>query len=511
MHHVFNNTPDNKYSIALLIKESAFDKHSLLKHYVLPSSLSDNNFICFGLKYFPTGKCPVKFIKEYLVDLLSDIKTVGATTLLVADPNYFKVLTGERKSEPHHGYIKPCNIKGYEYLNIILSINYQALFHNPTIQDKLSLSLVTLKNHISGTHVDIGVNVIHSASYPNNKTDIKNWLDKLHQYSELVIDIETFSLQFWKAGIGTISFAWNEHSGIAFCCDYEENSYPEYSPYFGHQTNNKEIKSLLLNFFLTYKGKCIYHNATFDIKILIYELFMKDSLDYEGLLHGLEVMNRSIDDTKLISYLATNTTAGNNLSLKSLAFEHGGNYAQDDIEDIRKISKEDLLRYNLVDSLCTWYVKNKYMPILIQDEQLNLYLNLFITGTKTIIHTELTGMPINMPEVLKLENKLKNDISLYEKNLRDSPVIKAFEWQMQRIAMIDANLLLKKKIRPIEEFYLPFNPASGNQVAHLLHQHLSFEILEKTPTGMPAVGAKVLKKHLNKLIQDFDLKDEDFK
>ena len=53
-------------------------------------------------------------------------------------------------------------------------------------------------------------------------------------------------------------------------------------------------------------------------------LFMKKRGDTKGLVNGLNIMCRSIEDTKIIKYLATNTTAGNVLGLKPSAHEFTG-------------------------------------------------------------------------------------------------------------------------------------------------------------------------------------------
>lgn len=512
MHHVYVRNKDNKYSTAILIKDSAFNTDNLKHHYIKPSGLPIDSIICFSLKYNNNDKAPVKFIKEYLKDLLCDIKTVGSNTLLVADPAYFKVLTGKRKTEPHHGYIKPCVIKDYEHLSIILVANYQALFHNPVVQEKIDLSITALKNHIKGVHVDIGSNIMHHAEYPSEYKQIKKFLDGLLKYPELTCDIEAFSLKFWEAGIGTIAFSIDKHRGVAFPVDYAENGVLKKNGnkiVYGRQFNNTNIKKLLKEFFLEYKGKLTYHNATYDIKVLIYELFMKYALDYKGLLHGLDVMCRSIDDTKLIAYLATNTTAGNDLSLKSCAFEYAGNYAQDDIKDIRLIPLPELLKYNLTDCLATEYVKEKYTPIMIHDNQLKLYDELFIPQTRLIIHTELTGMPMDMDKVLKLDFKLNSILEFEYFKLSHNQIIKKFEWQMNRLAMIDANYLLKKKIRPMQEFNEKFNTASPKQIAELLHEFWDFEIIETTDGGAPSTGSKVLQKHLDKLMRDYNITDDE--
>lgn len=111
----------------------------------------------------------------------------------------------------------------------------------------------------------------------------------------------------------------------------------------------------------------MYHNIAFDVYALIYQLFMTDLLDTEGLLHGMSIMLRNWDCTKLITYLATNSCAGNKLSLKDQAQEYAGNYAQEEINDITRIPLAELLEYNLVDGLCTWYVYEKHWDTLVND------------------------------------------------------------------------------------------------------------------------------------------------
>ena len=61
------------------------------------------------------------------------------------------------------------------------------------------------------------------------------------------------------------------------------------------------------SFFRRFKNKTLYHRITFDVYILIYQLFMKDLLDTEGLLEGMEIMLKNWDCTQLITYLATNS------------------------------------------------------------------------------------------------------------------------------------------------------------------------------------------------------------
>src|SRR5699024_789141 len=87
------------------------------------------------------------------------------------------------------------------------------------------------------------------------------------------------------------------------------------------------------------------------------------------------------------------------LSLKYLAHEFAGNYAQDDIKDIKKIPEKTLLKYNLVDCLATWFVYEKYMPEVINENQVDLYEGLMMESMQLLLQVELTGMPVNPDKV----------------------------------------------------------------------------------------------------------------
>jgi len=487
-HILFHTNPNNLYKTAVLIKDRAFSKDNINKHYISPlikQGITPDSILALSLKYNDQNKAPVKLIKEHLDTVLRACGQLNIDTLLVADTAYFKTLTKLRKAEPHYGYIKPCAIDGYSHINVILSVNYQSLFYNPTVQDKLDMSLRTIMGHLQGTHINLGTNIIHTAHYPLTTSHILNRLQQLHQYPELSCDIETKSLILSEAGIATISFAWSEHEGISFPVD---------------RGSTDQVKEYLKEFFEHYEGTLIYHGGTFDIKVLIYNLFMKDPLDTVGLIDGLEIMYKRVHDTKLITYLATNTTSGNVLGLKQNAFEFAGNYAVEDIKDTTLIPLPELLEYNLVDSLSTWYVFKKNYPIMVSDNQLQIYNEIFIPSMKVITHMELIGMPMSKIAIEFIFIKLNAIKDSESRKLNASQLIKDWCWKMQREAFIEKNLLLKIKINPLEDFAMSLNPSSPKQLQNLLYDYFEFEVIDKTDTGLPAVGGDTLKKLLNNLI-----------
>ena len=506
MRHLLFDEASTTFSVAVLVKRTSFNKQELLSNYVTPLGnlgVAAKDVIAFTLSYNEVGKAPAGFIKDYLAKLLPTLDSLGVRYLYVADSSYFKVLAGQVKAEPHHGYVLPCKVKGFEHMHVVLGINYQALIYNPDLQAKLDLGLKTLASHVAGTYQALGTGIIHSAQYPQGVQEIAAALQSLHQYPRLSCDIEGFSLRFNEAGIGTIAFAWDQHNGIAFACDYHAIQCAEdiaASPDgmgrgHGFQETNQAVRALLLKFFMEYKGELTFHKAEYDLKAIIYALWMKDLLDTEGMLNGLDIMCERLHDTKIIAYLATNSTAGNILGLKSLAHEFAGNWAVDDIKDIRKIPLDKLLQYNLVDCLSTNYVKDKYWPVMVADSQEELYHSLMMPSLKMLIQTELTGMPMSRSKIQKVKTELQMIQGIHLTLIQNSAVVKTVELLLQTSAMEAANAKLKVKQHPLEKFSdVGFNPNSGPQLQRLLYEQMGLPVLDLTDTKMPATGAETIEK-----------------
>lgn len=516
MRHITFSASET-YPIALLFKATAFNKDAILTNYVFPLELDGvqrSDVVAMNLAYNDAGKAPAKFIKEYLDELLPALESIGTKFLYVTDAAYFKTLAGQSKAEPHMGYVLPCKIKGYEHMYVVLGLNYQQLIYNPALEPKLTLSLKTLVDAVKGNYQALGQNIIHSAHYPEGLQAIQEALKGLHQYPELTADIEGFSLRFNEAGIGTIAFCWDKHNGLAFPCDYKPINEAVRSdaasegttlPY-GEFVINPGVRHLLRDFFESYQGKLTWHYAPYDLKAIIYALWMKDGLDTQGLLKGLDVMTRLFGDTKIIAYLATNSTAGNVLGLKSLAHEFAGNWAIEEIKDIRWIPLDKLLQYNLVDGLSTAYVRDKFTPIMIQDQQAELYEELMLPSLKLIIQMELTGMPLIPEKVKEAKAKLENICQEHLDVIVASPAVKAVEALIQHSAWEkdfadrkgkakNPDKIKEKDITAFEG--LMFNPNSGPQLQRLLYEVMGLPVIDYTDTKLPATGGETLEKLVN--------------
>lgn len=480
-----------KYPIAILGHQ--IRREEMIKTYLLPYDLSMEDFIFLELHSAPgKKKTPAREIKEFIQQELQQVLDDAETQYIICtDSDYFKILTKEAKAEANLGYV--CDsVWGKQ--KVIYTPSYRQVFYDPpVVKAKIAQGMDALLNHIRGQYAEPGQGIIEFEAYPDTPEKIKAWLDQLLEMNKpLAIDIESFGLKHYNAGIGTITFCWSKTQGIAFNVDYEPIKGATEAPY-GRINRNDVVRNLLREFFIKYTQRQMYHNISYDVYILIYQLFMDNLIDTEGLLYGMEIMLRNWDCTKLITYLATNSCAGNHLSLKDQAQEYAGNYAQDDIKDIRLIPNEQLLRYNLIDGLCTWYTYEKHWDTLIADDQLDIYNNIFKPACEDIIQMQLTGMPMNMETVNQVAEEMQTDRNQALKTIRESKLMKNFTLMLRQEWVDDKNAKLKKKQVTLADCDIEFNPNSGPQLQKLLFDYIGLPVLGLTKSKQPATDGDTIK------------------
>ena len=423
-------------------------------------------------------KTAIKDMKEFISEeVIPFIKEHNCQYLLVCDGEYFKLLAHKPKVEPYLGYVIDTDLGYVSYVP-----SYTNALYDTSLSHRIKQALSAVVAHSKGEYQEPGSKIIKTQVYPSSTEEIKTILDSLYHCDKLTCDIETWSLKHYNSGIASITFCWNEHEGTAFCVDYSQNQ------------RNEEVRDLLREFFENYQGTLIFHNITFDMYILTYQLYMSDLLDTEGLLHGLDILFKNFEDTKIIAYLATNSCAGNTLGLKALAQEFAGNYAQEEIANIDAIPREQLLQYNLIDGLSTWFVFNKYWQKMIDDKQLDIYQTLFKPAVKDIIQMQLTGLPLDMDKVLAAEKQMEDTKNDALTRIQSSSLVLDYMERYKIDWVNKKNSTYKKKKVTIEDCKDVFNPDSSLMLKALLYDHIGLPIIETTPNREPATGKDVLAK-----------------
>ena len=461
----------------ILIKKDALVTAELTKYYVDPLAdygISADNVAANGLLY-EDSKVKVDLGKGYLRMLLPTLeKLPKLKKLIVADTNYFKWLTKQTKVTNSYGETFKGELTGYENYEIVLVPNYKSLFYNPNnielIQEGISA--------ISGRKKD---DIIYSAQYIHTKEEASNFFMKLLKHPELTIDIETTGLNL-GIEILSIAFAWDKHNGGVL---YLRDTGTDY----------------LKGFFKMYEGTMIFHNALFDCKHIIYNLFMNQTADFTGMQEGLNIFE-GVQDSMLYTYIAKNSTTEAKLDLKSNSLEFAGNYGLD-VKNADALPVADLLEYNLKDCLATWFVYDKYKTIVEDSKLTEPYNKIFQPSIKILLKMMLTGLPLNKLQILKVEYKLQTKFDEHVKNIKEYDEINDFNFKFRHNLMVTTNKALKRKCKPFSDFLEhEFNPKSNNNIRTLFYEQLGYTAFDFTESKQPATGAKTLLKLVNVAKQD---------
>ena len=482
MLNILKFTDTIKPKIAILVKTKAFKEKEIFSYYIKPlvdSGIPKEEIIALNLEYNNIDKASVSFIKEHLQKIEKVVQHYKLSHLLCTDAGYFKVLAKVKTSERSYGYSLQSIYPGVQ---VSLSCNYQSLYFNPSLQDKLSLGIVALSRDYFQNIGIFDQSPITHPRYPNTLQEVEDELNFLLAQEILACDIETAGLHLKQGKPITIAFAENQKSG----CSFDLNSY----------LFQKKVDNLILQFFKEYKNKLVFHNATFDIGRLVRYYFMDHPRDTQGMLFGLDRLCSNFDDTKLMAYIQVNTASGNSLSLKDLAFEYIGNYALEGIKDISNIDQNKLLEYNLTDACATQYLFYKFRDSL----DYPIYKDLYKPALRTITQKELCGMPINKEKVAVAKEQLTEISNKHIEAIKSSKIVQELEMRLKLDAAISANSKLKKLRKTSEDFGdLEFNPRSNKQTRILLYELLQLPILRFTDTNLPSTDSTALRGLINHL------------
>lgn len=490
MHHL-TYTADMSGTFPLCFLVPSIRKDEIKKHYIDPFGIPESDVIVLQLHQSQTKKkTPAAEIKEYITsELVPTFEEMGCEYLVTCDSEYFKILTKASKVDVNLGYVLDCVFGPWKVAYVP---SWKQVFYDPKVSTKIAQAMDAVVAHATDKYQLPGDNIIHFAEYPETDEQISTWLEKLLAMdAPLTIDIEAFSLKPHTAGIGTITFCWSEHEGIAFPVDYIPIQGATEAP-FGIQVHNEPRRALLRSFFERYLQRAIYHSIGYDVCVMIYQLYMSSIIDTEGLLKGMGIMLRNWHDTKLITYLATNSCADNKLGLKDQAQAFAGNYAQEEIKDITRIPLPTLLKYNLIDGLSTWYTFKKHYQTMIDDQQEDLYNGLFRDATTDIVQMQLTGLPLDIERVKEVKEILTVEEQKCLAVINASQVVQRYTHRMNENWVIKKNSTLKKKRVTLADAKEVFNPNSGPQLQDLLFNMLGLPVLAHTKSKQPSTDRETI-------------------
>jgi DNA polymerase-1 len=437
----------------------------------------------FKLSVAPTTGKHLK--KNFLADAVN-IKEFAqnnqVSIIATTNPDFFKFATG---SKHFMNAIGDCidGIGEYAGFTIVPVLNYFMLLSQPQRLTELNLSVSTLDSILNGTFKRVANKLDEIEPVLLYDLDeIRKVLDRYSQLPEIAMDIETTGLVLGREKIITIALAESNTKGYAFptCEEYSDDYL--------------EIRELLKDFFINYKGNQLWYNAIFDVPFILREL-LGISL-YNRKLVNSTLNGWSITDVMHLKYLCVNGLQRTSLGLKdellSLYGEYDSNVDQSKLLDY---SYEDVGKYNIYDVTGTFEVYNKYSVKIVEEEQLDIYNDYYKPSLITLIKLKYQGLIVDKNKLAKADKQLTELLTKEYEVLNNNQYIQEINYDLRYNAMFKYNSTHVKQ-KSVDDFAICFNPNSSKHKVMLFIDTWGYDVLETTKTGNPSVGKDTVAKYM---------------
>lgn len=387
------------------------------------------------------------------------------THLAIQDAPLFKRLTGRTKVVNTAGYVFPSKYGNYHVCYIPPA---RAITLDERVKVEAQASLDALQAHLEGRYIEPGSTtevVIHKA------TELSLWAERLLALPVLVVDVETTGLKHYESDIRTIGFALSKTEAVVF--------------------EFKDVQSHLVAFFENYAGIVVMHRAAFDLTQLIHKLWMRSLDDQDGIMRGIDCLLMKSQCSLILSYVVTNTCAGNELGLKPQVQSVYGNYG---IEETWKAPLEEIIPYNGKDCAATLWLYEKHLADLGELDHVFYRLNSYL---REIVWMQLVGLPINQDTAVKNAEILTNRQKELHDQIAAHPIVEQYMVLHREAWAARKNAKYKKKRVAPAECDETFNPGSHLQMQRLLYEVMGLPVIAFTDTKQPATDGDTLKALVN--------------
>lgn len=484
----FSGSP--QLDTALLLPENqTFDnnKGAIGEKYFIPigkltGKRIGDRVVALGAYLPKTGKIKKAELQVFGQEILNYCDINGITTLIVAQGDYFKYFTGCKVVEKHIGESFQCIFPGFEGITITPTVNLALIDRFPDKQKDLDKANKTAAAIMEGTLEGSDKFEFESYELVEDVSRLRELFEEYSAYDYIACDIETTGLYVGPTELLTIAFAKDKYN--AFTVPINEY----YSTYEGECT---ALLETIKDFLKGSKGSLVFHNGLFDAKHMIYNMFMDDFNDVDGMLEGVEAIK--FDDTFILAYLKLNSTVRPSLGLKDLAYDFLGDYAED-VKIAIDVPLEDLAIYNAKDVCGTYYVFENFKDMM--DE--NIYNEIMKPSFKPLLKMMLNGMPLDLDRVDEVKEMLEEDLREAQLTLKNDPNVKLVRKHLREKAATKYNETHKTIQKTPGDFMdLEFNPNSSAQLRVLLFDIMGFEPVDYTKTKAPKTDRASIKEFLD--------------
>lgn len=472
--HILSVNSNIKPKALLVLPENNNQVVNIYKNYLQKLGSLGQYIHVANIEVPEKGRMSKSFFTPIKDEIENYCELNGIEIIVTSIPELLRNFTESSKAFPLERSIG--DIVEHNGYTFIPTINSLVLKFAPVKVKLLQKSLSVLQAVIEGTYtndVDTFVDAL-TISHPKTVKEAHTALMAIKDEEILTADIETTGLTWTSDRLLTISFSKSEEEAVVI--DFENLG--------------KKGLALLKNFIVAFKGTMIFHNVVFDVPFLVYNLFMEDLDDHEGMIEGVNQF--TLDDTIVMAYLCLNSTERPALGLKGLAYEKFGAY-DNDIEQSKLIAYpiDQVARYNAIDTMATYYVYNKYWKKLDEEEQKTLYTSYYRKAIPALIKVKMTGLTLNKKKVEEAYEELDVLVTEDTEDLQSIWYVKEVIQELNKQACEKYNNSHVKQ-KTLEDFDEIFNPNSTNHKRMLLFDVMNLHNDKLTKTGAPSTDKEVL-------------------
>ena len=429
----------------------------------------DCDNIAFASLYVPEkGKVKkVDFVKE-AEELANYTEVNDIKVVAVAQADYFKFMTGEKKFDINFGD-RFKGVGNLSHLTIIPLLNAKILSMYPNKRGLLAKGVSAINSALAGEDGTKKFKLTKSEKFTDFDGAYKA-LKELSTADILFCDVEATGLKFESNKLLTISFSKDQETAVCIAI---------HPKYVGEEMYPRMIK-LLKAFFTKFKGKVIYHNAGFDLGFIVHEIMLGGnfSKDKDEIIN-----NMNVGDTLLMAYLVYNSTERFPIGLKDLCYAEYGEYDKD-VDQSRLIEYpfETVGEYNNYDTSATCYI-HKSLSKTVKPFQ-ELYEK-YLDYMKLILKIRMNGLVVDKTVIEESILELNTLIETDTKALYETQEICDTEVELNKLARKKYNSTHKLQ-KKTSDFNVAFNPNSSTQKRILIFDVMGLSTENTTKTGAPS-------------------------
>lgn len=488
---------NGEYHFALLVDAEYLNRAGIYSSFVsdIRERFNDPELGCVVISA-PAGRPLIGTMRELFDELEVDLKSIGIKHILCSSKHWWKVFSKRNIRISIGSYEESRGFTIYPtgtHLDKHSSIDLQAGY-------KRSLDVFCSMVRGESIHVGAKAKVYvrkYISVFSNTDFEYMNFREALKFFPKVFsIDLETFSLDFTKANIGTVSITDDE----TMTTTVFRVNHPDI-----RKTGLKATNESYLTMFTAYlrllcrrADKIIMHNSSYDAKVLIYRLYMSQLGDYDGMLDGIRSLRGKIEDTQIMAHVLRNSTIKNSLSLENLVKDIYGDYGLGgEIKDISKVPLDKLCEYNATDTEATMFLYHEFSEQLLEEGLDSFYRDTQLPFQMVLTQAEIVGMPVDIKRTVEVGKLLKKRATNALKIIRSSTYHDEAKLVLQAHNLVKRNEKLVNKVTldtiPIKNI----NMASAPQKNMLFYDVMGLPPIAKTAKGGNTTKAKVMKAYLN--------------